>query len=343
MKKKLNFGRIYLALGLLFSVIVVGVIGFILIEGYDFTEAFFMTIITIATVGFGQVHPLSVTGMWFTSFLIIVSFGIFAYVVSAVTQFVVDGVFRNYFRTKRMQSKIDKLKNHVIICGYGRNGKQSAQELAFHKVSIVVIENDPTHIEHLQDCKDLLYLEGDATQDEILEFAGIKRAKALIATLANDADNVFLVLTARQLNPNLTIISRASEDGSDIKLRRAGADNVIMPDKIGGRRMARLVAQPDIVEFMDYMMQQSDENVLLDELPLQAISDFFNGRPLRDFEKYNDTGAKIIGLKQQNRIFVLNPLPETTVTSRDKLFAIGTKKQIEQLKNLIVDNSLKEL
>lgn len=326
---------------MLLSVIILGVTGFMIIEHYNFTEAFFMTVNTMATVGFKEFQPLSKPGMWFTSFLIIISFGIFAYVVTSFTQFVVDGVFRNYFRIKRMQSKIDKLKNHVIVCGYGRNGKQAVQELKLHNVPLVVIENDTVHMEHLQDVDDILYIEGDATQDEVLLQSGLERASALIATLPNDAHNVFLVLTARQLNPNITIISRASEDSSDIKLRRAGADNVIMPDKIGGRRMARLVAKPDVVEFLDYMTQQSSENVVLDEVDLESITDYFDGRSLRELEKNNDTGARIIGIKQQNRIFVINPLPETVITSRDKLFALGTKKQVEQLRKLISNVSIK--
>ncbi len=326
---------------MLLAVIMLGVTGFMIIEHYNFTQAFFMTVNTMATVGFKEFQPLSKIGMWFTSFLIIISFGIFAYVVTSFTQFVVDGVFRNYFRTRRMQSKIDKLKNHVIVCGYGRNGKQAVQELKSHNFPLVVIENEMTHLEHLRDVIDVLYIEGDATQDEILLQSGLERASALIATLPNDAHNVFLVLTARQLNPNITIISRASEDGSDIKLRRAGADNVIMPDKIGGGRMARLVAKPDVVEFLDYMTQQSSENVVLDEVDLESITDFFNGRSLRDLEKHNDTGARIIGIKQQNRIFIINPLPETIITSRDKFFALGTKKQVEQLRNLIADVNIK--
>jgi voltage-gated potassium channel len=333
--KQNGFKRIYFGLLLLFSVIVLGVTGFMFLEHYTFTEAFFMTTITIATVGFREVQPLSNLGMWFTSFLIIFSFGIFAYVVTSFTQFVVDGVFRNYFRNKRMQNKIDKLNNHVIICGYGRNGKQSVLELLSHNEPLVVIESDITHLEYLRDGGDILYIEGDATQDEVLMLAGLERAKALIATLPNDANNVFLVLTARQLNPNITIISRASEDSADLKLRRAGADNVIMPDKIGGRRMARLVAQPDVVEFMEYMMLQSSENVILDEINLERLTDYFNGRPLRDLERINDTGAKIIGIKQQGRFFSINPLPETSLSARDKLFALGTKKQIVQLRDLI--------
>jgi len=341
MKNKNRFGRIYIGVLLLVLVIVMGVTGFMLLEHYNFTQAFFMTIITIATVGFKEVRDLSPAGMWFTAFLIIVSFGIFAYVVTSFTQFVVDGVFRNYFRIKRMQAKIDKLKNHVIICGYGRNGKQAVQELIAHNVPLVVIESDLAHIELLRDTGEILYLEGDATQDEILIQAGLERARSLIATLPNYAHNVFLVLTARQLNPNITIISRASEDSSDIKLRRAGADNVIMPDKIGGLRMARLVAKPDVAEFLEYLMLQSSENVFLDEINLESLTDYFNGRKLRDLEDHNDTGAKIVGIKQNDRMFVINPLPETIINSRDKLFALGTKKQIVQLRELVSDNTIK--
>jgi voltage-gated potassium channel len=341
MLKRNRFGRIYVGLLLLLSVIVLGVSGFMLIEHYSFTEAFFMTIITIATVGFKEVQPLSTVGMWFTSLLIIISFGIFAYVVTSFTQFVVDGVFRNYFRIRRMQNKIDKLKGHVIVCGYGRNGKQAVLELLAHNVAVVVIESDTTHIEHLRNSTEILYIEGDATQDEVLLQAGLDRSRALIATLPNDAHNVFLVLTARELNPNITIISRASEDSSDIKLRRAGADNVIMPDKIGGRRMAGLVAQPDVIEFLDYLTLQSPENVMLDEISLDILTDYFNGRTLRELEKHNDSGAKVIGIKLQGRAFMINPLPETVITTRDKLFALGNKKQINQFRDLISDITIK--
>ncbi len=339
---KNRFTRIYLGLLLLILVIFFGVSGFMYLENYNFTEAFFMTIITISTVGFKEIRELSPTGMWFTAFLIIVSFGIFAYVVTSFTQFVVDGVFRNYFRTKRMQAKIDKLKNHVIICGYGRNGKQAVQELIAHSVNLVVIESDPAHIELLREAGEILYIEGDATQDEVLIQAGLDRAGSLIATLPNDAHNVFLVLTARQLNQNINIISRASEDSSDIKLRRAGADNVIMPDKIGGRRMARLVAKPDVDAFLEYLTLQSSENVFLDEVSLESTADYFNGRTLRELETFNDTGAKIVGIKQRDRMFVINPLPETVITSRDKLFALGTKKQIVLLRDLISDNNIRQ-
>lgn len=330
-----SFKRLYIAAALLFSVILMGVSGFMFLENYNFTEAFFMTIITIATVGFKEVQPLSTIGMWFTSFLIIFSFGIFAYSVTAFTNLIIDGSFQTFFKNRRMYSIIDKLRNHVIVCGYGRNGIQAINELKVHGVPVIVIEKEPELIEHLRSNGQIPYIEGDATQDEVLLQAGLEHARALIATLPVDAHNVFLVLTARQLNPNITIISRATEDSSDIKLRRAGADNVIMPDKIGGRRMARLVAQPDVVEFLEYMTVQSQENVILDEISCAGIADYFNGRSLRELELKNDTGLKIIGIKQQGRYFVINPLPEVVITSRDKIFVLGSRKQIKYFSDVM--------
>ncbi len=335
------FKKIYLAFGLLLLIIVLGITGFMVIENYTFIEAVFMTIITIATVGFTEVHPLSNTGMIFTSFLIIISFGIFAYVVTAFTEFVIEGVFTNYFTRRKMQKKIDKLENHVIICGYGRNGKQAHQELLHHGIPTVVIENDAQKLEDFPINDNSYYIEGDASNDEILLQAGIERARALIAALPNDAENVFLVLTARQLNAKISIISKASNESAEIKLRRAGANNVIMPNTIGGRRMARLVAKPDVVEFIELLTTPTKSNIVLEEVPLDTLTDYFNGRTLRELESFNDTGAKIVGIKQQNKSFIINPLPETILSPRDKLFAIGTRRQIEQLRNLISDSYIK--
>ncbi|HOK50548.1 MAG TPA: potassium channel protein [Bacteroidales bacterium] len=326
---------------LLLVIIGLGVTGFMWIEKYNFIEAFFMTIITIATVGFTEVHPLSETGMIFTSFLIIVSFGIFAYVVAAFTEFVVEGIFQNYYLGKKMQKKIDKLSDHIIVCGYGRNGSQATKELLEHGIPVVVIELDPNKKDELIDFERAFFIEGDATHDEVLLKAGIERARAIITVLPNDAENVFLVLTARQLNPKISIISKASDDSAEIKLRRAGANSVILPDKMSGRRMARMVAKPDIVEFIDILMQTTQGNVVLDEVPLEHITDYFNGRTLRELEQYNDTGARIVGIKQQGKTIIVNPLPEITLSPRDKLFVIGTHRQIQQLKELIANPYIK--
>ena len=246
-----QFSKIYIAVSLLILTVCVGVVGFILIEKYDFLDAFYMTIITVATVGFQEVHPLSNDGKLFTAFLIITSFGTFAYAVSSITNYISDGEFREYFKNKKVNSAIEKLDAHVIVCGFGRNGKQAAHVLKKHNTRFVVIEQKKDIVAAINHRFSDLVLEGDATLDEILLRAGILKAKALITTLPMDADNLFIVLTARTLNPKLTIISRASEDNSDKKLKLAGADNVIMPDKLGGAHMASLVMKPDVMEFVD--------------------------------------------------------------------------------------------
>ena len=332
-KRRDNLNTGYFAFGLLLLIIVIGVLGYIIL-GFTFTEAFFMTIITIATVGFKEVHNLDSTGMWFTSLLIIFSFGIFAYAATTFGRYLIDGIFSNYYRDRNVKRKIDRLKNHVIICGYGRNGKQAAIELEEHGVEIIIIENDAPTVEALRN-SNLLYIEGDATREETLDEANITSAKALITTLPVDADNLYVVLSARELNPGMTVISRASIDHSDSKLKRAGASNVIMPDKIGGQRMAKLVAQPDVVEFLEYVMLQSAENVALEEISCENLASCFAGKSIRELDVRNESGANIIGMKREDNSYLINPLPEILLTPHDRLFVLGTKRQVMRLKKII--------
>lgn len=327
----LSTGKV--AIILLLFILVIGVSGYILL-GYTFTEAFFMTVITIATVGFKEVHELDARGMWFTAVLIIFSFGIFAYVATTFGRYVIDGVFSNYYRDRYVKRKIKKLKNHVIICGYGRNGKQASIELGEHSFSTIVIEKDPVIVQELR-AGGMLFVEGDATREDVLLEAGVLKARALITTLPQDADNLFVVLSAREQNPGMTIISRASMDQSDSKLKRAGADNVIMPDKIGGQRMAKLVAQPDVVDFLEYIMLQSTENVALEEISCEKMAPFFAGKSIRELDLRNESGANIVGMKREDNSYLINPLPEVLLTPMDKLFVLGTKKQMERLKKVI--------
>jgi voltage-gated potassium channel len=335
--KSHTFKEAYIALGLLGVVLTIGIIGFMLIEGFDFTDAVFMTIITVATVGFREVHPLSTPGMYFTVFLIVTSFGIFAYAVTTITKYVVDGAIRHYYKNRKVRNKIQQLKDHVIVCGYGRNGRQAVAELLDHNVPIVIVENDEETIEKILENPELLYVHGDATQDEVLNMCQVEKARALITALPFDADNLFVVLTARELNPNLTIISRASNDQSDIKLKRAGATNIIQPDRIGGQRMAKLVAQPDVVEFLDYIMLQSSESVTLKELSCNRLNPYFEGKSIRELDVRNESGANIIGLKRDDSSFIINPLPEIRLSSRDKLFVLGTPNQIDRLKKIMTE------
>lgn len=337
--KRESFREAYFALGMLMTIITIGVIGFMIIEGFNFTDAFFMTIITIATVGFKEVHPLSTPGMYFTVFLIITSFGIFAYAVSTITKYVIGGAIGHYYKNRKVKNKIQQLKDHVIVCGYGRNGRQAVTELLDHDVPIVIIENDEDTMEKILENPDLLYVHGDATKDEILTLCRTELAKALITTLPIDADNLFVVLTAKELNPNMTIISRATNEHSDVKLKRAGATNVIMPDRIGGQRMAKLVAQPDVIEFMDYIMLQSTENVTLEEVSCSKLNSCFEGKSIRELDIRNESGANIIGLKRSDNSFLINPLPEIQLSSLDKLFVLGTQIQVERLKRIMIEGN----
>lgn len=326
-----------LALFFLIMMIFIGITGYSLIEGYNLVDAVFMTIITISTVGFREVEPLSYTGKIFTIFLIIFSFGIFAYALSTLTRHLVDGVFHNYFKHKKVKKRIDKLDQHVIICGYGRNGKQAAKESLDHGFDVLIIENKPEMIEQIIENPRFMFIQGDATQDEILVAAKIEKAKALITTLPNDAENMFVVLSAKYVNPDLKVISRASDDNSDKKLRRAGATNVIMSDKIGGQRMAKLVAQPDVVEFLDHILIQQKDDVCLEEICFTNIGAKFQKKTIRELHVRDKSGVNIIGVRRTNGDYVLNPGADYTICCQDKIFVLGTRVQIAILNNFLKD------
>lgn len=294
-----------------------------------------MTVITMATVGYGEIQPLSDAGRLFTVFLIITSFGTFAYAVSTLTKFIIDGELRNFFKEKKLSNSIDKLQGHVIICGFGRNGRQAAHILKKHHKRFVVIEQNTTVTSGLQHRHSDLILNGDATQDDWLKKAGIERASALITTLPQDADNVFIVLSARNLNANLRIISRASDDGSDTKLKIAGADNVIMPDKVGGAHMASLVTKPDVIEFIDSITGQDAEHINLEEIILEHIPATLEHKTLKDLEVRNKSGANIIGIKTVTGEYLVNPSADTILKPHTKLFVLGNHDQILKLKHIL--------
>ncbi|MBI5218273.1 MAG: potassium channel protein [Bacteroidia bacterium] len=328
--------NIYIASVLLFIIFITGVLGFILIEGYSPVDAFFMTVISITTVGFEIVQPLSTTGKLFTAFLIIFSFGILGYFVTNLTKLFFEGVFRNYFNENKVKKSIQNLNDHVVICGYGRNGKQVASELSAAENCFVIIEKIPQIIDKIRSDTNYLYIEGDATTDDVLKIANIKMAKALITTLPNDVDNLYVVLTAKEMNPALTIISRASDDNSDAKLRRAGATKVIMPDKIGGQRMAKLVTQPDVVEFLEFIMLQG-KDVSLEEVACNRMNVKFKDKSIKEFNIRNLSGANIVGIKRRSGAFIFNPTPEEKISSDDKLFVLGTPEQMKLLYDVLYE------
>jgi len=319
----------------LLSLIVIGTAGYHLIEGWEIIDCLYMTIITIATVGFKEVGPLSTGGKIFTMALIVTSLSSLAYVGTSIARFVFDGDLANYIKTYRVDKKIAKLKNHVIIVGYGRNGEQAAIELAEHGVEFVIVDKRDNVISRVRENSELLYIKGDATHEEVLEQAGIYDALAIIATTPNDADNVFVVLTARSMNPGLTVISRASEIGSQTKLKRAGATNVIMPERIGGQRMAKLVHQPDVVEFLEYILLQKTQDVSLEEVSCKNMSQQFVGKSILDLRVRELSGANIIGIKTGGARYIFNPDYKMVVSRNDKLFVLGNPAQIKKLRDLL--------
>lgn len=229
---------------------------------------------------------------------------------------------------------MSKISGHTIICGYGRNGKQAATELKSHHRKYVVIEQSKELSDEFRGEHDIPFIEGDATLDKYFQKAGIETATSLITTLPKDADNLFVVLTAREINPNLIIISRASKDNSDKKLRRAGANNVIMPDKIGVAHMASLVIKPDVIEFMDYVMGQGTSSVNLEEITFENLPDELKNKSIKELGIRDKSGANIVGLRTPEGEYIINPSQETLIMPNSKIFVLGTIEQIDEFRDL---------
>jgi len=310
----------------MFLLMLIGVGGYMIIEKYTLLEAVYMTVITVASVGYEEVHPLSHDGMIFTTILILCNIALFTLFLTLLTRYFVDGEFMRQYKLIKMQNKLNHLKDHVIVCGFGRNGKEAAQVLHDNGIPFVVLENKeiakdtPFELEH--------FLIGDATRDETLLEAGLLRAKAMISTLPNDADNLYVVLTARQHNPSVKIISRASQDSSVSKLRVAGATNVIMPDKIGGAHMATLVMNPDIMEMISLMTTRSGSAFGIVEL--KANKSF----ELGELDIWRSTGCTLLGVKF-NKDYLLNPPPDHRVFGGELLILMGREDQIEKVRQMI--------
>lgn len=331
-----NVKTLSFALILMFVVIGFGTIGYMrLNDEYSFIDALYMTVITISTVGFKEVHDLTDNGKLFTILLILTSFGIFGYIVSAVTRFILDGVFRRNLKDYKVARRIEKLSNHVIVCGFGRNGRQASLELLEHEEQVVVIDSKESSIDKIRMIPELMFIQGDATLEEVLMLANISKAKALITAIPDDAANVYVCLTVRELNPDIRIISRSSKMQSDIKLKRAGANNVIMPDLLGGQQMAKLVAQPDVIEFLDKILLQSIGGVNLMEVSCANLAGCFIGRSILDLNVRNVSGANIIGLKDNEGNYIYNPSPEIILDQKIQLFVLGDSHQLKRLYKLL--------
>ncbi len=334
------FTKIFYAFTWLALIIFTGTIGFFLIED-EFTvlDSFYQTVITVSTVGFQEVHPLSDTGRIFTACLIISGFGTFAYAISAITGYLVGGEYKAYLKQHQLNKELEKLDNHVIVCGYGRVGRQTVADLNAYGRSFVILEKNGSLIQHFKEESEKwskhLFFNGDATSDEVLLRSNITRASALITTLPRDSDNLFVVLSAREINPRLTIISRASEQSSVKKLRMAGANNVIMPDCVGGSHMAQLVVTPDVVEFLDHISMQGEADTNLKEIAFGELPANFQYKTIGELNAQPLTGANIIGFRKPDGAYVINPSPQTEVIPNSKLFVLGSPDQIKKLNAIL--------
>jgi len=324
--------KIYLALALMLMVLIFGVFGYRLIADYSWIDAFYMTIITVTTVGFSEVRPMGPEGKIFTVVLIITSVFILGFAISVITEYILSRNSVELLKKKKMKNIIKGLNNHVIICGFGRNGMQAAEKLRAYKKPFVVIEKDKEIIDRFGD--DILFVEGDANDDEILLECGIERAQYLIAALPDDAANLFVVLSARQLKGDLFIISRASLVNSQKKLFFAGANKVIMPDKIGGDHMASLVVMPDLITFMDKLSMEGENTTNLEEVAIEDFSDQLDCNSLRDLDLRRKTGCTIIGYIAPDGQYIINPEADLKLQPKSKVIVLGRPEQIKKLNQM---------
>ncbi|MRT18017.1 potassium channel protein [Vitellibacter sp. q18] len=329
--KHLLDSKITVAVFLLLVVFLTGILGFRFFSDYSWIDAVYMTVITITTVGYGEVMPLNASEKVFVSLLIISSIFIVGYAISVITEYILSkniGVLRQ----KKVQRKLESMHDHIIVCGFGRNGKQAAQKLQAYKRPFVIIEKSEEVIDRFSDEKTLFIL-GNAIEDEVLRKAGIEKASTLICATPNDADNLFIVLSARQMNKNLKIISRASEETSYKKLKLAGADNVIMPDKIGGDHMASLVVVPDLVEFLDNLtVSGQQDSINVEQIPFEKMCPTGREQAIQDLDVRKKTGCSIIGYRSPKGDYIVNPEPSLVLQKNSKLILIGRPEQIENLK-----------
>ncbi len=312
------------------SIAVIGTGGYMAIEGWQFTDALYMTVITLSTVGFSEVSPLSPEGRFFTTLLIVAGVAAVAYLFSAISHHVVSGELHGTMRRRQMQRKIDSFNNHFIICGFGQVGAQVVESLRQRGKECVVIETATEEYESI----DVPLIAGNAEDDDILKLAGIERAAGLVAATGDDASNLFITVSAHTLNKNLTIVARANYTSSEAKLRYGGATHVISPHMMGGKRIATQLLYPSVTDFLDVVMHSGDLELRLEEFTLTANC-HLEGKTVAESQVRQKTGANILAIRRCDGGTVLtNPPSELRFEPGDVLIALGTREQLEDLSNL---------
>lgn len=321
--------QLAIALVILATTIIGGTLGYFFIEGWSLGDAAYMTIISLTTTGFQEVRELSPAGRILTTVVIISGIASLAYVGGRVLQLAVELYL---VRRGRMDRQINRLKNHVILCGYGRMGRHIAHDLAEASIPFVVIEATEDLVPELEENRHL-YLIGDASSDQVLTQAGVSRARGLIAVVSSDAENVFTTLTAKSLNPDISIVARALTDESEPKLRKAGAERVIKPYEMVGRRIAQLVIRPAMIEFVETIARSSSDEISVQEIPVVQGS-VLAGAVLRDTPIRPKLNIIIVAIRRSEKELLYNPSADTVVREGDRLVAIGKPAQLADLGSL---------
>lgn len=309
-----------------------GTLGYTVIERWSFLDSLYITLLTLSIVGSGEVYPLTQTGKVFTMILVIFWVAGAGYTLTVIGQMIVGGEIRKLLGRRKMEKSLKDLKDHYIVCGYGRVGRRICKEFCIRKVPFVVVEKDPLIVEQI--VKDgFLCVQGDSTEDSTLTNAEIEKAKGLVSAVANEADNVFIVLSVRQLNPNLFITARADSDAGEKKILRAGANKVVSPYKIGGIRMALTTLRPNLVDFMKVVTFDKETGLVIEEIEIKPNSPLTQGT-LKDSPIRKEFGIMVVGIKKIGKDVFLNPSPETKIEAGDILIVIGEKEKLDKLETM---------
>jgi voltage-gated potassium channel len=338
MRRFSTLARFLVAFSLLTLLILIGTLGYALIEGWSIRESLYMTFITITTVGFGEVKPLSAAGQQFTIAFLVLSIGTVGYSVGVLITYVFEGQILHAMRERRMKRTVRHLKDHFIIVGGGDVGREAAYEFRSSKKRFVIVDRDPSQSGLSRD-ESIPFVQGDAINDEVLLEAGIERASGLVSALPDDEDNVFVVLTARQLNPRLLIVSQVAEERSIRKLIKAGANRVISPKKIAGQRMAAMVLRPNLLNFLDVIVQGGELDMRIEEVRLEAGSPLVD-KTLKEAGIGQHTGAIIVGINAPDGTMRINASTTSTLSSvrvseGDVLIALGNEDQLKRLHQFV--------